>query len=159
MLKGFGYNHRDYNQLEQPVVADTKRIMLIDHSLDIGFSFKIVLEEEYHDDSKLEVDIFTDPLVALDNFRIGLYDLVITAAVMSKINGFEVYNRLRELDDKVKVCFLVSGKIYQETAKGMFPELDEENCFIKIPITNQNLIEQVKDILKLNSNLPKSVIK
>jgi DNA-binding response OmpR family regulator len=99
VLKGFGYNHRDYNQLEQPVVADTKRIMLIDPSLDIGFSLKVVLEEEYLDDSKLEVDIFTDSLAALDNFRIGLYDLVITAAVMSKINGFEVYTKLRELDD------------------------------------------------------------
>jgi two-component SAPR family response regulator len=95
------------------------------------------------------VDVFTNPLAALDNFRTGLYDLVITATVMSKINGFEVYSKLRELDDKVKVCFLVSGKIYEETAKEMFPELDEKNCFIKIPITNQDLIKQVKEILKL----------
>ena len=50
---------------------------------------------------------------------------------MSKINGFEVYSKLRELDDKVKVCFLVSGKIYEETAKEMFPELDEKTALLK----------------------------
>ena len=64
MLKGFGYNHRDYNQLEQPVVAYTKRIMLIDSSLDVSLSLKIALEEKYRNDSKLEVDIFTNPLAA-----------------------------------------------------------------------------------------------
>jgi PleD family two-component response regulator len=125
VLKGFGYNHRDYNQLEhnqlehnqlehnqlehnqleQPVVAYMKRIMLIDSSLDVSLLLKIALEEKYRNDSKLEVDIFTNPLAALDNFRTGLYDLIITATVMPNINGFEVYIKLRELDDKVKVCF------------------------------------------------------
>jgi hypothetical protein len=60
-------------------VADTKRIILIDPSLDVGLSLRIVLEEEYYDNSKLEVDIFTNLLAALDNFRTGLYDLIITA--------------------------------------------------------------------------------
>src|SRR5919109_723761 len=123
MLEGFGYSHRDHNQLEQPIMVNTKRIMIIDPSVDVGLSFKIVLEEGYHNDTKLEVDIFTNLLAALDNFRTGLYDLIITATVMPNINGFEVYIKLRELDDKVKVCFLVSGKIYEETAKEMFPEL------------------------------------
>ena len=73
--------------------------------MDVGLSLRIVLEEEYYDNSKLEVDIFTNLLAALDNFRTGLNDLIITATVMSKINSFEVYIKLRELDDKVKVCF------------------------------------------------------
>jgi hypothetical protein len=47
--------------------------------LDVGLSLRIVLEEEYYDNSKLEVDIFTNLLAALDNFRTGLYDLIITA--------------------------------------------------------------------------------
>jgi CheY-like chemotaxis protein len=105
MLEGFGYSHRDHNQLEQPIMVNTKRIMIIDPSVDVGLSFKIVLEEGYHNDTKLEVDIFTNLLAALDNFRTGLYDLIITATVMPNINGFEVYIKLRELDDKVKVCF------------------------------------------------------
>jgi hypothetical protein len=63
-------------------VADTKRIILIDPSLDVGLSLRIVLEEEYYDNSKLEVDIFTNLLAALDNFRTGLYDLIITATAV-----------------------------------------------------------------------------
>jgi hypothetical protein len=54
--------------------------------------------------------------------------------------------------DKVKVCFLTAGEMYdEEIRKESFPELDL-NCFLRKPIANQDLIERVKDILNNNIN-------
>jgi response regulator RpfG family c-di-GMP phosphodiesterase len=64
---------------------------------------------------------------------------------MPGMNGFEVYRRLKELDSKVKVCFLVPGKLYDATRR-LFPELNESN-FIQIPIANEALVRKVGEAL------------
>ena len=135
-----GYGYRFGNGLGQKLVTDTKRIMLIDDNRDVGLSFKVVLEHYY--ESSLKVDSFTDPLTALDNFETGLYDLVIIDTVMPDMNGFEVYRRLKELDSKVKVCFLVPGKLYEDATRRLFPDLNESN-FIQIPIANEAFVRKV----------------
>ena len=139
-----GYGYRFGNGLGQKLVTDTKRIMLIDDNCDIGLSLKIVLEHYY--ESTLKVDTFTDPTSALDNFETGLYDLVIIDTVMPDMNGFEVYRRLKELDSKVKVCFLVPGKLYEDATRRLFPELDESS-FIQIPVANEALVRKVREVL------------
>jgi two-component system, OmpR family, response regulator ChvI len=136
MREGYG--------LGQKLVTDTKRIMLIDDNRDVGLSFKIVLQHYY--ESSLKVDTFTDPLTALDNLETGLYDLVIIDTVMPGMTGFEVYRRLKELDKKVKVCFLVPGKLYEETTRRLFPELNESN-FIQIPVANEPLVRKMEQVM------------
>ena len=93
---------------------------------------------------------FNDPLVALQEFKPDLYHLVIIDILMPKMNGFELYDKLRELDSKVKICFLTAGSeiYYEEVIKEAFRELDR-NCFISKPIANEDLIKQVKEMLKL----------
>jgi DNA-binding response OmpR family regulator len=142
MREGHGY--RFGNGIGQKLVTDTKRIILIDDNRDVGLSFKVVLEHYY--ESSLKVDSFTDPLTALDNFETGLYDLVIIDTVMPDMNGFEVYRRLKELDKKVKVCFLVPGKLYEDATRRLFPELDESS-FIQIPVANEALVRKVREVL------------
>ena len=139
-----GYGYRFGNRLGQKLVTDTKRIMLIDDNRDIGLSLKIVLEHYY--ESSLKVDSFTDPLTALDNFETELYDLVIIDTVMPGMTGFEVYRRLKELDSKVKVCFLVPGKLYEDATRRLFTELNESN-FIQIPVANEALVRKVEQVL------------
>jgi CheY-like chemotaxis protein len=70
---------------------------------------------------------------------------------MPKMNGFELYDKLRKLDSDVKICFLTAAKeiSYKELIKEAFPELDA-NCFLKKPIANKDLIKQVKELLELN---------
>jgi FixJ family two-component response regulator len=69
---------------------------------------------------------------------------------MPKMNGFELYDKLRELDSYVKICFLTAAKeiYYEDLIKEAFPELDA-NCFLKKPIANKDLIKQVKELLEL----------
>jgi DNA-binding NtrC family response regulator len=139
-----GYGYRFGNGLGQKLVTDTKRIMLIDDNRDVGLSFRIVLEHYY--ESRLKVDTFTNPTSALDNFGAGLYDLVIIDTVMPEMNGFEVYRRWKELDKKVKVYFLVPGKLYEDATRRLFPDLNESN-FIQIPIANGDFVRKVGEAL------------
>ena len=126
----------------------TKRIMLVEDEDDIILLFKMILES----DVGLKVDSFTDPFSALNNFKLGLYDLILIDIALPKMNGFELYKKIRKLDDKVKICFLTAGEMYyEEIRKKVVPELDT-NCFIRKPIANQDLIQQVKDILNCNNN-------
>jgi len=122
-----------------------KRIMLIDDEADILWLFKMILES----DERLKVDSFADPLVALENFRPGLYDLLLIDIAMPKMNGFELYDKIRELDKKVKISFVTASEMYyEEIRRETFPELDT-NCFIRKPIANEDLIQRVRKVLKI----------
>ena len=50
-----------------------KRIFLVDDEPDINLTIKTALEEE----NSFEVDAFDDPIIALDHFKKGVYDLLI----------------------------------------------------------------------------------
>jgi two-component system catabolic regulation response regulator CreB len=121
----------------------TKRILVVDDEHDISLTLKLVLEG-----SAFKVDSFVDPLVALQNFRTGLYDIAILDVKMPVINGFGLYQEIRKLDDKVKICFLtaVSDIYYEAFGKLSFPNIDE-NCIIHKPIENESLIKQTESIL------------
>ena len=127
----------------------TKRIMLVEDEDDIILLFKMILES----DVGLKVDSFTDPFSALNNFKLGLYDLILIDIALPKMNGFELYKKIRKLDNKVKICFLTAGEMYyEEVRKQVFQEL-EANCFIRKPVANEDLIQKVKDILKIQYTL------
>jgi PleD family two-component response regulator len=138
------------NQLEQidNTSIKNKRVMLVEDEDDIVMLFEMILGS----DAELKIDSFTEPFAALNNFISGLYDLIMIDVTMPKMNGFELYYKIRKLDDKVKVCFLTAGEMYdEEIRKETFPELDT-NCFIRKPIANQDLIQRVKDILNSENN-------
>lgn len=63
---------------------------------------------------------------------------------LPKMNCFELYYKIKKLDNKAKICFITAGEMYyEEIRKEAFPGLDT-NCFIRKPLTNQDLIQRVK---------------
>jgi CheY-like chemotaxis protein len=56
-----------------------KRILVVDDELDSNLTLKLVLE-----DNGFKVDAFTDPLLALENFKAGLYVMLILDKNMPK---------------------------------------------------------------------------
>jgi CheY-like chemotaxis protein len=129
-------------------VLKNKRLMLVEDEVDLVVLFKMILEA----DAGLTVDSFTDPIAALNNFKSGLYGLIIIDIALPKMNGFELYYKIKKLDSRVKVCFLTAGEMYYEEIRNeAFPGLDT-NYFIRKPIANQDLIQLVKDILSRNSS-------
>ena len=119
--------------------------MIVDDEYDMNLLFKMVLEE-----NGFKVDSFTDPLLALENFKEqdGMYDMVILDIKMPEMNGFELYRQIRKIDDKVKVCFLTAGEMdYEQFGKELFPAL-ENNCYIQKPIENETLIKRLNKIME-----------
>jgi two-component SAPR family response regulator len=114
-----------------------KRILIIDNEPDINLSLKIFLEE-----NGFEVDTFEDPITALDNFRKGVYDLLILDVVMPKMHGFELYRKIRNMDNEVKICFLTAGQMYY----GAYTDIFTQTTFIRKPIQNQDLMKEINEV-------------
>ena len=115
-----------------------KTVLVVDDEPDVKLALKIALEE-----NGFQVDAFDDPIVALDNFRKGIYDLLILDIKMPNMHGFELYREIRKIDSKVKVCFLTAGEMYY----GTYADIFNENIFIRKPIENKELINKVNEII------------
>jgi DNA-binding response OmpR family regulator len=76
-----------------------RRILIVDDYSDTALSFKMGLQDDGFD-----VDAFDDPISALSAFKPDFYDLLVLDIEMDKINGFELYERIKKIDDKVKVA-------------------------------------------------------
>lgn len=114
------------------------RIMIVDDEQDITSMFKIGLEK-----NEFIVTPFNDSRKALDNFRPGKFDLLLLDIRMPGMNGFELYQKMRDMDKKVKVCFLTAFDEYRQEFHASFPALDEVNCYLKKPITIEDLISRL----------------
>jgi CheY-like chemotaxis protein len=72
---------------------------------------------------------------------------------MPKMHGFELYRKIREIDNKAKVCFLTASEMYYEMyRKDLFNTNTtfEENRFIQTLIENEELVKQVNHMLSSN---------
>jgi CheY-like chemotaxis protein len=143
VTKSYRLNRERHVQQHTEDRQGTNRILLVDDEVDINLTIKLVLEG-----SGFKIDSFTDPLLALDSFKTGLYDLVILDVKMPIMNGFGLYQEIRKLDNKVKICFLTAASdvYYEAFGKQAFPNFDE-NCIIRVPIENELLIKQIKSIM------------
>jgi response regulator RpfG family c-di-GMP phosphodiesterase len=64
---------------------------------------------------------------------------------MPNMNGFELYQKMIMLYDKVNICFLTaSGVDHEEFRKKAAFTDATEICFIIKPIENEDLIKRVK---------------
>jgi DNA-binding response OmpR family regulator len=77
----------------------------------------------------------------LQNFKSGIYDLVVLDIKMPKIDGIKLYQEIRKIDKKVKVCFITASEEYYVK---QFPELEKEECFMQKPISMDNFIDRIK---------------
>ena len=118
----------------------TTRLLLVDNEYDNISVLSMGLEDE-----GFEVDAFTDPLLALSNFKSNYYSLVILDINMPKMNGYDLYKEIRKLDNKVKICFLTASELYNENLRRQTKEiLNEVKRFISKPLTIEDLIRNVK---------------
>src|SRR5215213_3816468 len=121
-----------------------KRILLVDDEPDVTYTLEIVLE-----DKGFMVDSYTDPTLALSNFKPGLYDLLLLDIAMPKMNGFDLYQKMKEIDSNVKMCFLTASELFYEEYRKLdaYPRLDMA-YFIQKPCRSEDLIRQVNEILR-----------
>ena len=118
------------------------RILIVDDEPDITLSFKMILVG-----NGFKVDTYNDPIHSIRNFKAGSYDLVILDIRMPKMDGFQLYDELKKIDDKVKVVFITAFDINYEGLRKMYPELRIDS-FVRKPVDSEYLINVVKDELR-----------
>lgn len=120
-----------------------KRILLVDDEQGVTYTVKIVLEN-----NGFLVNSYNDPTLALSNFKLGFYDLLLLDIRMPKINGFDLYQKIREIDSNVKICFLTASELFYEEYRRLdaHPKVDKEH-FIQKPFRSEELIRQLNEVL------------
>ncbi len=116
---------------------------MVDDEPDVIYTIKKVLEN-----NAFVVDSYTDPILTLSNFKPGLYDLLLLDIKMPKMNGLDLYQKIREIDSNVKICFLTASELFYEEYRTLdaYPTLDKK-YFIQKPLRSEELIRQLNEIL------------
>jgi DNA-binding response OmpR family regulator len=91
-----------------------RRILIVDDELDITFTFKMILEENGF--SK-QVDTFNDTHLGLQNFRPGVYGLLITDIAMPVMDGFRLYQLMKQIDNQPNVLFATAYQLNYEVLR------------------------------------------
>jgi DNA-binding NtrC family response regulator len=118
---------------------------VVDDEPDNSRIFKIALE-----DSGFEVDAFNSSTAALSAFKPNYYNLLILDIRIPMMNGYELYEKVHKIDNKVKVCFLTAyGEHYTEEFKTRFSlsSLVDNISFIRKPIMLDDLVKKVNEII------------
>jgi DNA-binding response OmpR family regulator len=117
------------------------RILIVDDESDTSLTLKVILENYNY-----IVDSFDDPIIALKNFKSGLYDLLILDIFMSQISGIKLYQEIRKIDQRVKVCFLTAGQMNLTGLVNVSGD-SEGSIIIPKPIANKELLNTVHAII------------
>jgi two-component system response regulator ChvI len=128
------------NHNQQSTQKLKKRILAVDDEPDVMLTLKLSLEET----GLFDVDAFNDPELALSNFKPEVYCLLLLDFKMPKMNGYELYDKIKNIDDKVKVCFISAAYMNPENAREVFPFLKKIECIIQKPVEIPDLIGRVK---------------
>jgi DNA-binding response OmpR family regulator len=120
-----------------------KRILLVDDEYDIIRLVRMILK-----DNGFLVDVYTDPTLALSSFKAGFYDLLLLDIRMPEINGLELYQKMKQIDNNAKVCFLTASELFYEEYRRLeaLPWLDKA-YFIQKPFRTDEMIDQIKAII------------
>ena len=133
--------------MENDVKTMTKKILLVDDEPDVTYTIKNILE-----DSGFKADSFNDPILALNNYKVNFYDLIILDIKMPKMDGFELYLKIREKDPKVKICFLTVIATFNEEFRKIRLALGKtinEDYFIQKPVEMEDLLRKLTSIMNI----------
>ena len=112
--------------------------MAVDDDSDITLTVKVGLEAS----GLFKVHTFNDPELALSSFRPGLYDLALLDMRMPKMYGHELYDEMKKIDDRLKVCFMTATYQNYEALRAAFPTIEIE-CYIQKPVEIKDLVRRI----------------
>jgi DNA-binding response OmpR family regulator len=122
----------------------TSNIIMVDDEPDVNITIKTALEEN----GDFQVDTFNDAESSLFAFKPGHYDLAILDIKMPGMNGFQLCRKLREIDKKIKICFLTATELtYLQDIDSVVINDLRTDCFVTKPVDIKDLINRLKVIL------------
>jgi CheY-like chemotaxis protein len=130
----------------QPQPPFIKRILVVDDDPDITLTFKAGLDGHYYNEGdkkkRFEVYTYNDPLLVLKEFKPHYYDLLLTDIYMPKINGFELCEKILELDVNIRVCFMSALEVNIRALREVYRNVNL-GCFIEKPVSIKYLTERL----------------
>src|ERR671920_420250 len=94
-----------------------------------------------------EVDAYTSSVSALSSFKPNEFGLLILDIRMPIINGFELFKKMKSIDNRIEACFITAFEDYREEFKESFPMLDEAKYFIRKPKAIEDLVNHVATLM------------
>jgi DNA-binding response OmpR family regulator len=126
--------------------SHSQKILVVDDEQDIVFTLKTILTE-----AGFTVDAFTNPSVAFEMFRPEKYELIILDIRMPGLNGFELYMKLLEQDNSIKVLFLTAVNEFSMYAKfkNSVSPMSGKRYYLQKPVDLTKLLQRVGDMLSI----------
>ena len=119
-----------------------KRILIVDDEPDVTLTLKLSLEQN-NVNKRFEVYAYNDSVIALSEFKPNFYDLLLTDINMPHMNGFELCEKILELDVNTRVCFISAAEVNIEALREVYPKTRSIGCFIKKPVRINYLIKRL----------------
>jgi two-component system, OmpR family, response regulator ChvI len=116
--------------------------LLVEDEPDIVYLVKAGLERD-----GFEVDGYTDPILALQNFKSGLYQLLVLDIKMPWMDGIELFHRMNKEDDKVRVCFFSASQLLNSDYQNFIQKYPNRFLFVPKPISIHKMTEQIERFL------------
>lgn len=129
-------NNNNNNQI------DKRKILIVDDEDDITLSFKRILEIH-----GFNIDAYSDSTLALSEFKSHYYDLALIDIKMPQLDGFDLYQKLKELDPTLKIYFLTASEAYYEQYRKKDYSKLSKDLFIQKPIELKELLERINRAL------------
>jgi two-component system, OmpR family, sensor histidine kinase VicK len=124
-----------------PVIKDQedlsgrkKRVLLVDDNVNFTSKQESILGNKH------DVHIFNDPVLAMNNFISGFYDVVILGVELHNMSGFDLCQQIRQKDKKAKVYFLTEGgKTHYKALRELYGISDSEQFLDRDELETYNL--------------------
>jgi CheY-like chemotaxis protein/class 3 adenylate cyclase len=142
--------HQLSQQLQQtehkgPPQKYSVNIMVVDDEPDTLFTYESFLSDEGYN-----VESFTDSLEALKHFAqlpdpSSHYKLALLDIRMPKLNGIQLFYKMKTLSPKIKIIFCSALEIAEELTS-VLPDI-EDNHIIKKPVEGEYLVKKINSAL------------
>ena len=119
---------------------DNKFILALDDESDIVSLIKEALQK-----FGFRVFVFTNPLMALEHFKLNLkdYSIVISDIRMPEMNGYEFAKRVKEIKTEVKVIFMTAFEFNESEFHRLLPSIKIDG-FLQKPFS----VKQLKNVIE-----------
>jgi CheY-like chemotaxis protein len=120
-----------------------KKILLVDDDPDVTLTFKAGLDGRFYGDSKkFDVYTYNNPILAVKEFKPQFYDLLLTDIYMPHMNGYQLCDKILELDANIRVCFMSAVEVNIRALREVYPNLSF-GCFIEKPVSIKYLVNRL----------------
>jgi len=121
------------------------KVLVLDDDFDLATLVKRILQKHRFKN----VFAFTDPLLALEHFRINQkdYSLIISDIRMPIMNGFEFVREARKINPKVKIVLMTAFEINDKEFARVLPKPKIDGLLRK-PVSTKQILSTMSNIIK-----------